>query len=201
MAGIQPVSLPGAFAARLDPQSISPRPGAALPSRLPAPRSELVQERGQPTALTARHITTGTAATGRSGTAMRAAAQGLDAHAAGPFADHARPSHEVAPPAARGAQPPSAAQRRSANAELLSAVLSHPGTPPSAGLGILLRMADHMASQDAALLSTGTGALARRLAGEPASQRQACLASVAAAHQQGQVGEAAYGVFMTQLGT
>lgn len=197
MTGIPPASVPVSFATRLDPRSVSPRAGAAVPGRLPAPRGELVQERGHETALSARRVTTGTSATTRApGAFTGGAAQSVDrAHHAG-----ARAPQEIAPPAPRGAGPEPAAQRRSANAELLSAVLSNPGTPPSAGLAILLRMADALAPQDAALLSTGTSALARRLAVEPASQRQAYLAIVATAHQQGRIGESAYGVFMKQLG-
>ncbi len=201
MTGINPVSVPGSFATRLDPHSVSPRAGAAAPGKLPAPRGELVQERGHGTALSARRVTAGatgsTGTAGASGASSRMAAQGADrAHHAGP----ARSPQEVAPPSTRGAASESTAQRRSATAEVLSALLSSPGTPPSAGLGILLRMADPAASPDAALLSTGTSALARRLAGEPASQRQAYLAIVATAHQQGRIGETAYGMFMKHLG-
>ncbi len=197
MIGIKPVSVPGSFATRLDPRSVSPHGGATLAGKLPAPRGELIQERGPETALSARRVTAGTAAAvaGASDASTRVEAQGADC-----AGGHARVPHDIAPPSTRGAAPESAAQRRSANAQVLSAVMSNPGTPPSAALGILLRMADPMATQDAALLSTGTSALARRLAGEPASQRQAYLAIVATAHQQGRIGETAYGALMTQLG-
>ncbi len=195
MTGIKPVSVPGSFAARLDPRSVSPRADAPLPGKLPAPRGELIQERGQDTALSARRVTAGTG--GVSAASTRAAAQGIG-HA--PLAGHARLPQEIAPSWTRGAAPEAAAQRRSANAQVLSAVLSNPGTPPSAGLGILLRLADPAATQDAALLSTGTSALARRLAGEPESQRQAYLAIVATAYQQGRINDTAHGIFMKQLG-
>jgi len=202
MTGIKPVSLPGPFATRLDPRSISPRAGTPVHGKLPAPRGELIQEQGPVTALSARRVTagatgtggaTGTAGTGGAGASTRAAAPEVDR------AGQARLAQEVAPPLARSEVSESAAQRRSANAQVLSAVLSDPAMPASAGLGILLRLADQMAPQDAALLSTGSGALARRLAAEPDSQRKAYLAIVATAHQQGRIGDTAFGTLMTQL--
>ena len=76
MIGIKPVSVPGSFATRLDPRSVSPHGGATLAGKLPAPRGELIQERGPETALSARRVTAGGGSDDEGGLAGTDAAEG-----------------------------------------------------------------------------------------------------------------------------